>query len=233
MNSDCGEMTVDFRLGRLKEFQLKIISAKRLKRNRKGSFALSRVQRRAVLLSSLEFWVFVCQGQYIMFEFRSLYQELPKDFDPSHPPPLHTLFSSSAVCDVCMRVALPFSLVRPATVASQSALSFPAVTKTYVDSRFVRYCAMQTCRQTDVSENSTAYIFRVKTWTEGTTKLVQVFLNCLTLRMKTLRLFETLVNNLHGVAFQNISVLNSAALRAFCLPQHQRQYGGGDGGKKC
>jgi len=33
----------------VKNFQLKVISAKRLKRTRKWSFALSRVQRRAVL----------------------------------------------------------------------------------------------------------------------------------------------------------------------------------------
>jgi hypothetical protein len=77
-----------------------------------------------------------------MFEFRSLYQELPKDFDPSHPLPLHTLFSSSAVCDVCMSVALSSLLVRPATIASYSALRLSAVTKTDVDSRFLGYCAM-------------------------------------------------------------------------------------------
>ena len=32
----------------------------------------------------------------------------------------------------------------------------------------------------------------------------------------------TILRNLHGVTFQNTSVLNSAALRALCLPQNQR-----------
>lgn len=77
-------------------------------------------------------------------------------------------------------------------------------------------------------------MFRVKefkkTWSEGTTMVVQVFLNCLSLGIKALRSFETSVKNLHGVIFQNTSVLNSAALWALCLPQNQRQCGGGDRG---